>query len=83
MFRPDTIPVSPGKHPRHPALAKEPPMTRTGKAELTDQFELFLPYIADMPLRDQREMMERPFFSLAKSKRVKPIVLALQPGISS
>lgn len=48
-------------------------MTRTGKAELTDQFELFLPYIADMPLRDQREMMERPFFSLAKSKRVKPI----------
>lgn len=38
-----------------------------------DQFDLFLPYIADMPLRDQREMMERPFFSLAKSKRVKPI----------
>ena len=48
-------------------------MTRTGKAQVTDQFELFLPYIADMPLRDQREMMERPFFSLAKSKRVKPI----------
>ncbi|HQS68042.1 MAG: plasmid replication initiator protein [Novosphingobium sp. 28-62-57] len=37
------------------------------------QFDLFLPYVADMPLRDQREMMERPFFSLAKSKRVKPI----------
>ncbi|MDO7836750.1 replication initiator protein A [Sphingobium sp. HBC34] len=48
-------------------------MTRTAKAEISDQFELFLPYIADMPLRDQREMMERPFFSLAKSKRVKPI----------
>jgi plasmid replication initiation protein len=48
-------------------------MTRTSRTELTDQFELFLPYIADMPLRDQREMMERPFFSLAKSKRVKPI----------
>ncbi|QGP81077.1 replication initiator protein A [Sphingobium sp. CAP-1] len=48
-------------------------MTRAGKTELSDQFELFLPYIADMPLRDQREMMERPFFSLAKSKRVKPI----------
>ena len=48
-------------------------MTRAGKAEASDQFELFLPYIADMPLRDQREMMERPFFSLAKSKRVKPI----------
>lgn len=38
-----------------------------------DQFDLFLPYVADMPMRDQREMMERPFFSLAKSKRVKPI----------
>lgn len=37
------------------------------------QFELFLPYLADLSLRDQREMMERPFFSLAKSKRVKPI----------
>ena len=37
------------------------------------QFDLFLPYLADLPLRDQREMMERPFFSLAKSKRVKPI----------
>lgn len=48
-------------------------MTKAGKNELNDQFELFLPYIADMPLRDQREMMERPFFSLAKSKRVKPI----------
>lgn len=39
----------------------------------TEQFELFLPYLADLPLRDQREMMERPFFSLAKSKRQKPI----------
>lgn len=48
-------------------------MTRASKSTINDQFELFLPYIADMPLRDQREMMERPFFSLAKSKRVKPI----------
>ena len=49
-------------------------MTRTRKAQIaTDQFDLFLPYIADLPLRDQREMMERPFFSLAKSKRIKPI----------
>ncbi|QBL95204.1 hypothetical protein KSAC_30250 (plasmid) [Komagataeibacter saccharivorans] len=39
----------------------------------TDQIDLFLPYLADLPLRDQREMMERPFFSLAKSKRLKPI----------
>ena len=38
-----------------------------------DQIDLFLPYLADLDLRDQREMMERPFFSLAKSKRLKPI----------
>jgi plasmid replication initiation protein len=48
-------------------------MTRAGKTTVGEQFDLFLPYIADLPLRDQREMMERPFFSLAKSKRVKPI----------
>ncbi|MDE2441883.1 MAG: replication initiator protein A [Betaproteobacteria bacterium] len=48
-------------------------MTRSRKTSITEQFDLFLPYIADLPLRDQREMMERPFFSLAKSKRVKPI----------
>lgn len=48
-------------------------MTRSRKATVGEQFDLFLPYIADLPLRDQREMMERPFFSLAKSKRVKPI----------
>jgi plasmid replication initiation protein len=38
-----------------------------------EQIDLFLPYMADLSLRDQREMMERPFFSLAKSKRLKPI----------
>jgi plasmid replication initiation protein len=37
------------------------------------QFDLFVPFIADMPLRDQRETMERPFFSLSKNKRLKPI----------
>jgi plasmid replication initiation protein len=48
-------------------------VTRSRTTTVTEQFDLFLPYIADLPLRDQREMMERPFFSLAKSKRVKPI----------
>src|SRR3546814_2023484 len=55
------------------AHLQDPPMTRAARTQINDQFELFLPYIADMPLRDQREMMERPFFSLAKTKRVKPI----------
>ena len=48
-------------------------MTRARKTTVSEQFDLFLPYIADLPLRDQREMMERPFFSLAKTKRAKPI----------
>lgn len=48
-------------------------MTRARSASVSEQFDLFLPYIADLPLRDQREMMERPFFSLAKTRRVKPI----------
>ncbi|MBB4611308.1 replication initiator protein A [Sphingomonas yabuuchiae] len=48
-------------------------MSTKPKDGSAEQFELFLPYLADLPLRDQREMMERPFFSLAKSKRVKPI----------
>ena len=46
---------------------------RTNKAYIDGQFDLFLPYLSGMTLRDQREMMERPFFSLAKSKRTKPI----------
>jgi plasmid replication initiation protein len=49
-------------------------MSRAKRAYLGgDQFDLFLPYLTDLPLRDQREMMEPPFFSLAKSKRQKPI----------
>jgi plasmid replication initiation protein len=48
-------------------------MSKAKRSTISDQFDLFLPYLADLPLRDQREMMERPFFSLAKTKRVKPI----------
>lgn len=37
------------------------------------QSDLFIPYLSDLPLRDQRETMERPFFSLSKRKRISPI----------
>ena len=33
------------------------------------ELDLFVPYVADMGIRDQRETMERPFFSLSKRKR--------------
>ena len=39
----------------------------------TSQFDLFIPLMRDLPLKDQRETMERPFFSLQKRKRLKPI----------
>lgn len=48
-------------------------MSHVRKQSVSEQFDLFLPYIADLSFRDQREMMERPFFSLAKTKRAKPI----------
>ena len=67
--------VSPGKRPcaMCATFEKFTAMTRARREGASDQFDLFLPYLADLALRDQREMMERPFFSLAKSKRVKPI----------
>jgi plasmid replication initiation protein len=37
------------------------------------QFDLFLPTIVDLKFRDQKDTMERPFFSLSKSKRMRPI----------
>jgi plasmid replication initiation protein len=55
-------------------------VTRARKKSINEQFDLFLPYLADLPLRDQREMMERPFFSLAKRKRIKPIEYTAPDG---
>jgi plasmid replication initiation protein len=37
------------------------------------EFDFFIPLMHDVPLKDQRETMERPFFSLQKRKRLKPI----------
>ena len=39
----------------------------------TNDFDLFIPRMSEIPLKDQRELMERPFFSLATRKRLKPI----------
>jgi plasmid replication initiation protein len=45
-------------------------MTRRGP---DPQFDLFVQGITDIQLRDQRDSMERPFFSLSKRKRLTPI----------
>jgi len=50
-------------------MASEQP-TVSERATL-DPFEALA---GDVPPRDQRDLMERPFFSLAKAKRVTPIV---------
>ncbi len=39
----------------------------------TGQPDLFIALNGDLPLRDQQDLMERPFFSLSKNKRTKPI----------
>ena len=50
------------------------------KSSLSEQFDFFVPFIADLPMRDQRETMERPFFSLSKRKRNKPIEYVAPSG---
>jgi plasmid replication initiation protein len=37
------------------------------------QSDLFAASLADIPTRDQRDTMERPFFSLSKKPRLAPI----------
>ena len=41
--------------------------------DAAEQLEILVPLVAGTALRDQRETMERPFFSIAKGKRLKPI----------
>jgi plasmid replication initiation protein len=45
----------------------------TAPKDRNNQFDLFIPLMRDLSLKDQRETMERPFFSLQKRKRLKPI----------
>src|ERR1700679_170325 len=48
-------------------------MTRRLPPKGDYQPDLFAANFADIPIRDQRDTMERPFFSLAKKPRVNPI----------
>ncbi len=45
----------------------------TTRRSTNSQFDFFIPAIVDLKWRDQQDTMERPFFSLSKSKRLKPI----------
>jgi len=62
----------PGRARPSPALAGwRAAMTKRAVRE--PEFDLFVPRMNSLPLKDQREVMERPFFSLSKRKRLKPI----------
>lgn len=50
------------------------------RAIRNQEFDLFVPQVLDLALKDQRELMERPFFSLSKRKRLKPIEYASPDG---
>ena len=52
----------------------------TKRQNPNSEFDLFIPLMGDLPLKDQRETMERPFFSLQKRKRVKPIEYSSPDG---
>ena len=47
---------------------------QTGNASERAQLDPFVVVAGDAPPRDQRDLMERPFFSLAKTPRTKPIL---------
>ena len=48
-------------------------MTKRLPPRGSQQADLFAANFADIPIRDQRDTMERPFFSLAKKPRFAPI----------
>lgn len=53
-------------------MSQAPPSPSPSRAVQLDLF-LPLPDFSDVSLRDYQETMQRPFFSLAKNKRLKPI----------
>lgn len=48
-------------------------MAPRARPKADTQSDLFTTVYADIPIRDQRDTMERPFFSLAKKPRTTPI----------
>lgn len=52
----------------------------TARRDLDPQLDLFVPILSNLELRDARDTMERPFFSLSKSKRLTPIQYASPDG---
>jgi len=60
-------------------MPKEPDTVPEREAAL-NQLDLFTVLPGDLPTHDQQEMMERPFFSLSKGKRIEPIDYHVRNG---
>ena len=60
-------------------MPKGPDTAPERKAAL-NQLDLFTALPGDLPTHDQQEMMERPFFSLSKGKRIEPIDYHVRNG---
>jgi len=57
--------------PRSPSVS--PSTARVYKKSDATQLDLFIALPSDLPAHDQQDLMERPFFSLSKNKRITPI----------
>jgi hypothetical protein len=66
-----TAPPMLGTHLGEKTMLKRPDHSR--------QLDFFVAYLTDLPMRDQRDTMERPFFSLSNSSVVNLLVI-LQAG---
>jgi len=56
------------------------PDTAPEREAALNQLDLFTALPGDLPTHDQQEMMERPFFSLSKGKRIEPIDYHVRNG---
>jgi plasmid replication initiation protein len=63
------MPKGPDAKPQHEAAL-----------QAINQLDLFTALPGDLPTHDQQEMMERPFFSLSKGKRIEPIDYHVRNG---
>lgn len=79
--RPDAAAAQPNRANPDSPTRKGGPMN--GRRDPQTQFDFFVPLMRDLALKDQRETMERPFFSLQKRKRLKPIEYVSGDGDSA
>jgi hypothetical protein len=56
-------------------------MTRAKQSLVSKQFDLFLPYLTDLPLRDQREMIARHGETARERSKQRVAQVDLSPNL--